>query len=241
MTPTTLSYLEDFTVLESDAKVVETINEDGKDIVILDSTIFYPQGGGQPYDQGTIESEQGKFKVEEVRFFDGVVKHIGNFTAGGLQSGETVHCVVNKERRELNSRIHSAGHVVDMAVHALDLSWIPGKGYHLPEGPYVEYEGNLEGRDKGKLKADIEQLCNQFIQEDKQTKLVFMSKEKMHEVCHFVPEYIPEGKPARVVMYGNFGVPCGGTHVSRLGEIRQMTIRKIKASGSIVRISYTVG
>ncbi|MBI3273808.1 MAG: hypothetical protein HYZ69_01555, partial [Candidatus Colwellbacteria bacterium] len=215
---TKLLYLEDFNLLVSDANVLQIAQENGKEIVILNQTIFYPQGGGQPYDKGMIEGFSVKFFVEEVRFVDGVVKHIGKFESGNFQVGEIVKCLVDEARRALHSRIHSAGHVVDMAVTALKLSWVPGKGYHFPEGPYVEYVGNLDGLEKEKLKTDVENLCNKFVKENRETKLLFMDKEKMKEVCHFVPDYIPKGKPARVVMYGDFGVPCGGTHVSHLGD-----------------------
>ncbi|MDP3697576.1 MAG: alanine--tRNA ligase-related protein [Candidatus Taylorbacteria bacterium] len=240
MESTKLIYLEDFTLLDADSKVLAIAEENGRDIVILDQTIFYPQGGGQPYDKGIINGSSAKFIVEEVRFVDGIVKHIGKFEVGSFKEEEGVRCAVHKERRELNSRIHSAGHVVDMAIYELKLNGVPGKGYHFPEGPYVEYSGNLEGLDKEKLKADIESLCNKFIKEGRQTKVLFMDKSRMKEFCHFVPDYIPEGKPARIVMYGDFGVPCGGTHVSNLSDIKEMTIRKIKPEGSSIRIGYDV-
>lgn len=240
MQPTKLLYLEDFNLLESEAKILEVSQENDKDILVLDQTTFYPQGGGQPYDKGFISSSSGKFIVEEVRFADGIVKHIGNIESGTFSQGETVTCMVNKEKRDLHSRIHSAGHVVDLAVTELKLNWIPGKGFHFPEGPYVEYAGSLDEFDKEKLKTDIENLCNKFIEEGREIKLLFMDKEKMKSVCHFVPDYLPEGKPGRVVMFGDFGIPCGGTHVSNLKEISQMTIRKIKPSGNTVRVGYDV-
>lgn len=240
MEPTKLIYLEDFTLLHADSEVLGIAKEDGQDIVILDQTVFYPQGGGQPYDTGIISGDSAKFIVQEVRYLDGLVRHIGKFELGSFEKGEAVRCAVDKERRELNSRIHSAGHVVDMAVYELKLNWIPGKGYHFPEGPYVEYSGDLEGLDKEKLKVDIENLCNKFIEAGRQTKVLFMEKSRMKEFCRFVPDYIPEGKPARVVMYGDFGIPCGGTHVSNLSEIKEMTIRKVKAEASNVRVAYEV-
>lgn len=237
---TRLVYLEDFTLLKDTATVVNVFSENNRDVVLLDRTIFYPQGGGQPYDQGYIENGLGKFKVEEVRFIDGIVKHIGLFEQGSFQVDDQVTCVVNQERRALHCKLHSGGHVVDMAVTALQLPWTPGKGYHFPDGPYVEYAGSLEGIDKEKLKADLEQLCNKFIADALQTTLIFMSKEEMKNVCHHVPDYLPAGKPARVVMYGNFGVPCGGTHVSNLKDIQSMTVRKIKQEGPNVRVGYDV-
>lgn len=240
MEPTKLFYLEDFNLYNTEANVIDVFEENGKNIVFLDQTVFYPQGGGQPYDKGLITSDSGKFIVEEVRSADGIVKHIGQFESGNFSKEQHVQCMVDKERRILNSRIHSAGHVVDMAVTELKLGWVPGKGFHFPEGPYVEYKGSLEGMDKENMKAEIEKLSNTFIQEKRKTELRFMPKEEMSSVCHFVPDYIPEGKPARVVMYGDFGVPCGGTHVNNLMEIKSMTIRKIKQEGENVRVGYDV-
>ena len=240
MPPTKLIYLEDSELLNSEATILESTHADGRDVIVLNQTVFYPQGGGQPYDQGTIECATGKFIVEEVRFADGVVKHIGKFESGNFTAGETVKCAVDTERRLLNSRLHAAGHIVDMAVTELKLNWVPGKGYHFPEGPYVEYAGSYDAADKEKLKNDIETLCNKFIVEDRKTEVRLMDKEKLGEVCKFVPNYIPEGKPARVVMYGDFGVPCGGTHVGHLGEVRHMTIREIKNKSGNIRVAYDI-
>ncbi len=240
MNPTKLIYLENFTIVEDDAKVVDLIEEDARSIIILDQTIFYPQGGGQPYDKGALENKSGKFIVEEVRFVDGIVKHFGKFETGIFNINDIVHCIIDQPRRELNSRLHSAGHIVDMAVNSLALNWIPGKGYHFPEGPYIEYAGKLENIDREKLKADIESLCNKFILEKIPTKLLFMDKEEMRKICHHIPKFLPSGKPLRVVMYGDFGVPCGGTHVSNLNDVNKMSIRKIKQEGSNIRIGYDI-
>ena len=127
-----------------------------------------------------------------------------------------------------------------MAVTSLKLGWIPGKGYHFPDGPYVEYTGNLDSINKEKLKEDIETLANRFIAQGQDTKILFMDKEDMKKVCHHVPEYLPSGKPTRVVMYGDFGVPCGGTHVSNLRDIGSISIRKIKQDGSNIRVGYAL-
>lgn len=240
MNTTKLLYLEDFNLLTSNAIVVGALNEDGRDVVILDQTIFYPQGGGQPYDWGITQSPTAKFLVEEVRFVEGIVKHIGRFENGSFKKGDTVKLLVNEERRRLHSRLHSGGHVVDVAINKLGLNWIPVKGYHFPQGPYVEYQGSLDGVDKEMVKADIERVANEFIQEGAATKLVFMPKEEMHKVCHFVPDYIPEGKPARVVMYGKYGIPCGGTHVSNISEVKGITIPKVKMEGENIRVRYEV-
>jgi Ser-tRNA(Ala) deacylase AlaX len=237
---TRLLYLEDFTLLDATATIVQCAQDDGKTIILLDGTIFYPQGGGQPYDKGVIENTSGKFLVEEVRFVEGLVKHSGKFEEGSFLPGDSVRCLVDKERRELHSRLHSAGHVVDMAVNDLGFEWIPGKGYHFPDGPYVEYTGNIAVEDKEKLKTALEQRCNELAKESCSTKLLFMGKEDMKQVCRFIPDYLPIDKPSRVVMYGSFGVPCGGTHVSNLQDIKHITIRKLSAKGPTIRVSYNI-
>lgn len=65
---TKLIYLEHMDQYTCQARVEQVFSEDGRDIVVLDQTVFYPQGGGQPYDTGAITSENGVvFSIEEVR------------------------------------------------------------------------------------------------------------------------------------------------------------------------------
>lgn len=239
---TRLLYLEVLDVLQCTAVVLDVFPDTavGKTVIVLDQTVFYPQGGGQPYDQGTIIGKHGEFIVEQVRFVDGIVRHIGSIIAGVFAAGEAVRCEVDTGRRMLHSRLHSAGHVVDMAVKALSLPWIPGKGYHFPEGPYVEYLGSWQEDKREALQHDVERLCNDFIAQAPSTSLKFMRSDEMRAVCAFVPENLPQDKPGRVVFYGNFGVPCGGTHVSNLSEIGRMTIRKIKLEKGMIRVSYAI-
>jgi Ser-tRNA(Ala) deacylase AlaX len=236
---TRLRYLEEMDRLELTSQVVAVDQHDGREVVILDETIFYPQGGGQPYDQGTIESSLASFNVEEVRFIDGVVRHIGTFRSGKFDAGTSVTSRVAAERRSLHSRVHSAGHVVDMAVTALGLDWIPGKGYHFPEGPYVEYTGAFD-RDVEILKKEIETNASAIGGAGIETYIRFVSAEDLRQLCRFVPDNLPAGKPIRIVFYGDFGVPCGGTHVAKLGDIGSLTIRKLKKSGDVIRVSYAV-
>lgn len=244
MATTKLLYLEEFTLLEAPALVENVAEQDGRTIMILNETIFYPQGGGQPYDTGVIDSPTatGRFLVEEVRFGDGVVRHIGVFESGGFVSGDAVTCRVDASRRMLNARIHSAGHLVDKAVAELNLPWRPGKGYHFPNGPYDEYEGTLEGLDKEKVKSDLEALCNRYVSEGGATEVVFMTREEMQATCRYTPDFpIEKGERARVVIHKGFSMPCGGTPVAEAREIGHITIRKIKQEGAKIRVGYDVG
>lgn len=238
---TNLLYLENNNLLGSESKVVDIVDDEGKIGLILDKTIFYPQGGGQPYDKGIIENQNGKFIVEEVRFVDGVVKHYGHFESGIIKPKENVKISVDHDRRLLNSQIHSAGHLVDLVLDNLGYTWEPGKGYHFPEGPYVEYSGSLENIDKEKLIADLENGCNRIIKEGLPVTFKFISAPEVQKLCRYVPENIPQDKPLRIVLFGDWASPCGGTHVANLSDIGDITIRKIKTSGEgIIRISYAL-
>jgi len=227
---TELLYMKNMRQTQCLSKIIGSQQNEGKNILILDQTIFYPQGGGQPYDTGIIKSidEHFVFQVQEVRFTEGVVHHIGMIENGELSIGMDVNCFVDENRRKLNSRLHSAGHLIDMALKEIDIDWIPGKGYHFPQGAYVEYSGKFDGLDIGNLKLEVEQKCNEIISKNIETKLVFNDNK------------LQNGKPMRTVFYGEYGIPCGGTHVSNLNEIVSIGIRKIKKEKDAIRISYTV-
>jgi Ser-tRNA(Ala) deacylase AlaX len=230
--------MEHMQELEADAQVVRTDQRDGKHIIYLDQTVFYPQGGGQPYDTGVIENEHARFVVTEVRFIDGEVLHIGHYENGSLVVGDDVTCRVDNERRELNTRLHSAGHIADMAVNELGYNWVPAKGYHFPDGPYIEYHGSIGEKPGEQVAEKLNEKIVEILSRGLKTEIRFMPKEEMAAYCRHVPEYLPVGKPGRIVLYGDFGVPCGGTHVAELNDVQRVNIRKVKGHGDIVRVAY---
>jgi Ser-tRNA(Ala) deacylase AlaX len=242
---TQLAYLEDFDVVTCSANVTSVENTEDKRIDIqLDKTCFYPRGGGQDWDEGAITNEDGSvtFIVQEVRLDEnGVVHHIGAYQSGELKVGGTVNCSVDARRREINTRLHSAGHLVDMAVDRLGLSWIAGKGAHYPHMSFVEYDAEVSPEEVETVQKDIERTANEIIAKGSQNEIRFMPVSEMHTVCKHVPENIPTNKPARVVMYGEaFGIPCGGTHVKDIHDIGRITITKVKSKKGITKVSYTV-
>ena len=246
MNRTKLLYLNDFALLTCQSCVVAVLKENDRDVIILDQTVFYPQGGGQPYDQGIIKNDITVFNVQEVRFVDGIVKHTGVFTGAPFTVGQTVTCSIDAARRLLNSRMHSAGHVIDKALFELGFNWLPGKSYHFPNGPYVEYTGSLNEIDIEKLKKDIENLCAQWatnglaVTSKALNKKTVLADEQLMRRCAFLAN-LPENKPIYVISYGdNFSSPCSGTHVTNVSEIGPITIRKIKEADGIIRVSYDV-
>jgi Ser-tRNA(Ala) deacylase AlaX len=239
---TNLVYLNDFGVVTCDAHITQVSStDDGRTDVQLDQTCFYPRGGGQDWDTGTIRKDGAVLEVDEVRLDEaGVVHHLGS-TTGEFNTGDDVQCSVDTERRAINTRLHSAGHLIDLAVDTLQLPWIPGKGAHYPHMSFVEYEAEVRPEEAGALAAKIEQLTNEAVAEGGDNEIRFMPVSEMHAVCRHVPENIPANKPARVVIYhGNFGVPCGGTHVANLHQIGTIHITKVKTKKGITKVSYAI-
>ncbi len=240
---TELLYMQDFDV-ESCSAVVKSVldTEDNRTDIELDKTCFYPRGGGQDWDTGIIQKDDSVFNVEQVHLDEnGVVHHIGSFKSGELKAGDSVECSVTHDRRVINTRLHSAGHVIDMAIDSLGLDWVATKGQHYPHLSAVEYSGTWQPEKQEEMRLSIEQRANELIEKDNENSLEFMPVEEMHKVVRHVPDNIPKNKPGRVVMYGdNFGIPCGGTHVKHLKQIGSVKVPKLKEKKGVIRVSYAV-
>lgn len=210
-------YLEQQELLTTQAKVIQV----SPNLIILDQTIFYPKGGGQPADQGRIIGEHGIFAVRNVvKDPDGNIQHEGEFLEGTFTPGETVSLEVEEERRTLNTRIHSAGHLLDHALESIQPhTWIAGRGYHYPEGPYVAYEGQGEPP----IAADVEAALQAIIATD-------------------LPRHtITNATGYRQISFGDLPqVGCGGTHVPSTGKVGTVALRAITYKKGTLLIKYAV-
>ncbi|WP_299166591.1 alanine--tRNA ligase-related protein [uncultured Arthrobacter sp.] len=246
---TELLYLDDFDVLTNSATVTAvTTADDGRVDLMLDRTCFYPRGGGQDWDIGTIRAGDAAFTVDEVRLDEhGVVHHLGPGGGvgeaaldAGISVGAGVVLEVDADRRAVNTRLHSAGHIVDLAVERLALPWVPGKGAHYPHMSFVEYSGEVPG-DVEEIRQRIENEVAKVIGEGSRNEIRFMPVAEMGEYCRHVPDNIPTNKPARIVLYNEtFGVPCGGTHVRDVTDVGRLSIPKIKSKKGVTKVSYAV-
>ena len=152
---------------------------------------MYPQGGGQPYDMGTITADGALFKVSEVCFLEGIVYHKGTFEAGMLTVGQPVKLQVDGERRLFMSRLHSAGHLIDFALQQLGIDLVPAKAYHFPDGPYVEYEGSIAEEQREELKNRIQQVVDKMVADNIPVTTKLMEKDALAHVCKYIPDTIP--------------------------------------------------
>ena len=163
--------------------------------------------------------------------------HFGVFNKGSFQKGDAVSLSVEKDRRILHAKLHSAGHLLDCAVDELGLDGlVPTKGFHFPAGPYVEYEGIIEnGAD---LIPALEKKINELVDSD----LIVEDKSLTSAEAEEQGVWAPEGKSARVVNFHGFPYcGCGGTHVNSAKEIGSVIVRKIKSKKGKTRIAYALG
>jgi Ser-tRNA(Ala) deacylase AlaX len=228
---THLLYLSDTYMFESSWIIREKWENEYGHYIILDQTIFYPQWGGQPSDTGMISSESGTFEVEMVRLDEhGTVYHYGVCRDGIFTPGESVTLEIDREKRILNARNHSAGHLIDIAMRNIWLSHMKLlKWYHFADGPYVEYSGNLHEPVEWvilRLQMEIDRLIEWDI------KMI---------ITYDMNVKSPEGKTPRYAHFEGYdGCGCGGTHVQSSGEIGKVTIRKIKIKDGNTRVSYSI-
>lgn len=136
--------------------------------------------------------------------------------------------------------------MLDIAMRRIGIMDLrPGKGYHFPEGAYVEYIGVMEADRREPAKKELTEACNNIISEapeDHKTFVEIMEYEEAAKALRDgVPSYMPEGKPFRVVKITeeDGGCPCGGTHIKSVKDIQSIEVTKIQKKGKNTRVSYT--
>lgn len=240
---TELLYMLDSYLFSETAKVVETLNhEDGREMVILDRTIFYPQGGGQRFDLGTISTAAANFQVQEVRFVEGAVWHIGSYSNGKFNIGDSVELKIDQERRILHSRLQSSGHLIDMAMRHIGYEHlVPAKGAHYPEWSEVEYEGVIPPEEIDSTLQKIQADLDQMIAKGYEVKIEMSSKEEAQKKCYILPPHMPDNKPIRIVaVWDDLYMPCGGTHVRNVSELKGLKITRLKSKKGMTKVSYVI-
>jgi Ser-tRNA(Ala) deacylase AlaX/elongation factor P--beta-lysine ligase len=237
-------YLDDFSLLECDATVIDaTTTEDGLTTIILDQTCLYPGGGGQAHDLGEISWPDGQLKLTEVsKEKDGTVLHRGQLDGALPRTDTLVRCVVDAERRSLNSRLHCAGHLIDYAVRKTGKNWKPGRGAHYPHMSFVEYEGEFNADEVEQLRQQIENEVNAFISRGGQVGVRQVPSEEARNYSEYIPEPILEKyQLVHLATYPeDFNVCCGGTHVADVTQIGHVEVTKVKRKDGRNRVSYTL-
>ena len=167
---------------------------------------------------------------------DDVILHIGKFDGEPFKEGSAVECHIDEEKRRIHARVHSAGHLLDVAMNKAGRSDLkPGKGFHQPVGAYVEYIGNVDAKERDALLKAINDHCKELIEKTPADKPVFKKMCTYDEAqAHLakaggVPDYIPVGNNLRVLKLvdEDHGCPCGGTHVQHVKDIAEINVTKM--------------
>ncbi|XP_027332746.1 uncharacterized protein LOC113847701 [Abrus precatorius] len=250
--PTKLDYHDDMWRLQSTAILLSHFKgDDGRHGLILDRTVFHPQGGGQPADTGFVHVHgfENKFVVHDVRSKDGIVFHYGSFeNLGGdfvptLEKGKGVSLFVDEARRKLNSRLHSAGHLLDICLPKIGLGHLePGKAYHFPDGPWIEYKGVISQNEMQNKPKDLEIEANALISMGGKVSADILPYDEAAKLCGgCLPDYVPKESTPRILRIGdNSGCPCGGTHVVDISDIIQIKVYQIRSKKGLTKVFYNV-
>jgi misacylated tRNA(Ala) deacylase len=226
-------FLVDSYLKESEATVVSV--SDGK-YVVLDQTIFYPKGGGQPHDTGKIIKGNEVYNVVYVGKFSGEISH--EVDHAGLQPGDKVRCGLNWERRYKLMRSHTAAHVLASLLNQGTGALITGNQL---EEDHVRFDFNLEEFDRSVLEAYLEK-ANKLFGTDVPVKWYDLPREeamKIPGVVKMAGAFPPELPVLRIVeIVGVDKQADGGTHVINLREVGQVQLLKTENKGKNNRRIY---
>jgi len=206
-------------ILQNGSSIDQLENGD-QAIVILDRTPFYAESGGQVGDIGTISiGEDTRFEVSDTQKQNDVYLHIGHLQTGELSNAESVHAAIDGDYRRAVMLNHSATHLMHAALREV-------------LGEHVQQKGSLVDADKLRfdfshyqpLEPDeinrIETIVNDQIRGNQETRAELMDMDSARNsgaIALFGEKY---GDVVRVLRIGSDSIElCGGTHVSRAGDI----------------------
>ncbi|AYC32303.1 alanine--tRNA ligase [Pseudomonas cavernae] len=217
--------------LFADGQAVDTLNEGEEGVVVLDQTPFYAESGGQVGDCGYLEGAGVRFDVRDTTKAGGAYLHHGVVAEGSLSVGAELKAEVDASVRQATALNHSATHLLHAALRQVLGEHVQQKG-SLVDSQRLRFDfSHFEAIKPEQLKA-LEDIVNAEIRknsivETEETDIE--SAKKKGAMALFGEKY---GDQVRVLsMGGDFSVElCGGTHVSRTGDI---ALLKITSEGGV--------
>ncbi|GAB3091097.1 alanine--tRNA ligase [Aestuariicella hydrocarbonica] len=218
------------TALYKDGDEVSVLAEGDEGVILLDSTPFYAESGGQVGDAGYLSSAAGRFEVRDCTKQSNNHLHVGVVLQGTLKKGDVVATQVDPDVRQATALNHSATHLLHAALREILGDHVTQKG-SLVDSERLRFDfSHFEAVKPDELKA-IEARVNQQILANSAVETELCNMERAQEkgaMALFGEKY---GDEVRVLSMGDgFSVElCGGTHVQRTGDIGQ--IRIVSESG----------
>jgi alanyl-tRNA synthetase len=210
--------------------------------IVLDQTLFYPEGGGQPSDHGRLFKGSQEFRVVDVQKVGDVVLHRME-KSEGIQPGDRVTGKIDMQRRLAHARHHTATHLVhDSAKRVL--------------GKHVWQAGAQKSEDRARLDIShykritdeelkaIEMEANRRVMELTPVDTQFLPRSEAEKLFGFelYQGGVPPGKQIRVVKVGSDIEACAGTHVTNTGMIGAIKIlRTERIQDGVERIEFAAG
>lgn len=236
---TTKLYLENIEAAYQTKFSANVIKSD-EESVILDRTLFYPLGGGQNWDEGTVSGPNGSIKVREVRGREDIIHNLG--TGHQLEVGDEVIGEIDWERRYSHMRMHTAQHLVSGIAYEL-FNGVRTVGNQI-NTTHSRIDFNPISFDENML-VELTEKTNEIISLKHEVTDLTMMRNEINTIMppertnmDLIPSFIDE---LRVVKIGDSLdlCPCAGTHISNISEIGEISIigKKSKGKGT-QRITY---
>lgn len=207
-------------LLWKDGKAVEQVH-DGEEVgIILDTTAFYAEGGGQAGDTGMIETEVGKVEIENAKkLANGTIYHIGMVVEGLIKVGDNVKILIDAEVKQATARNHTATHLLHAALKNIVGEHVNQAGSSVNSErlrfDFSHFEP-LTTEQIEKIERQVNEAILKAITVDISEKTQNEAKE-MGAMALFGEKY---GDIVRVVNIKDCSVElCGGTHVNNVAEI----------------------
>ena len=204
-----------------------TVTASGDGAIELDRTVFYPMGGGQPGDTGSIEWEGGQVTIVDTRYGDGgAIRHIAEDGAELPGAGTAVRAAIDWDRRFLHMRMHTALHLLGAVL------------------PYGVTGGNISAA-KSRLDFDMEDTVDKeqvtadlraLVAADHPVSCRWISDEELDaqpELVRTMSVQPPKGagKVRLLEIEGIDLQPCGGTHLKSTAEVGDVRVGKVEKKG----------
>lgn len=238
---TELLYYEDAYMKECKSQLLDIVTRDETEYAVLDRTVFYPEGGGQPSDMGYLTDKNGdKYEVTDVQIEDNIVFH----ELGDTLPKETdiLNCRINWGRRYSLTKSHTATHLV-------------GRACRDVLGDHIRQSGAKKGVDESRLDItqykdisiqdlqEIERVVNSYLREQESVDVLNQNKRHVHDEYGFnvYQGGVPKSTEIRIIEIGDDVQACGGTHVKNTRELNIIKINNIKKlQEGVYRILFSV-
>ena len=210
--------------------------------VVLDQTLFYPLGGGQNWDIGTLEGPNGQMDIIEVRGRESIYHTVDD--SFELDVGDEVHGKIDFARRYAHMRMHTAQHLVSgIAYEMFDGVRTVGNQIHT-EKSRIDFKPIQFTED---MLFNLQEAVNEQIQQGLEVTDSQMTRSEVNSIMpedrtnmDLLPSFINN---LRVITIGNQQdlCPCAGTHVRNISEIKGLEFigKKSKGKGT-QRVTYTL-